>query len=350
MNPQSLYDFYLPQQHIALRPAIPREAARLMAIGSRSIRHHSMRHLAHDLRKGDHVVLNDTKVLPFALKGTHQQRAFACLLLEEADHPIWRSLIQPSRHLKEGMILNFGEMLFARFIGKDHHHQCCLLQFQTRHKHDLKEHILRMGKMPLPPYIAHRRPADDQDTHDYQTLFARREGSIAAPTAGLHITPSLIQSWRRQHIRVTTLTLHVGRGTFLPMRTSHIQQHAIHKEWGEVTPQAVRAINDTIKRGGRIIAVGTTSLRLLETAARSDGWLHPFRGETNLFITPHHRFRVVHRLLTNFHLPRSTLFVLVAAFAGLPVMQRAYALARTMNYRFYSYGDGCLIERKGRFS
>ena len=343
MHCKSLYDFYLPDDRIALRPVIPREKARLLTIESRHCHHGKMMQLAQRFGRGDHIVLNDTRVRAAAFTVHSASREFSCLLLEHHSHGVWRALMRPARHLDEGMKLSFGDSLTARFVGRDDNNHC-LLQFAD--EAHLEERLERLGHMPLPPYIVRHRSADERDRADYQTLFARHDGSVAAPTAGLHITPALIRSWRRRGVRVSSVTLHVGVGTFMPMRSDDVRQHHLHSEWGEVRACVARQLNETRGRGGRIIAVGTTALRLLESAADDREHIHPFRSETDLFIKPHHRFRSAHYLLTNFHLPSSSLFVLVCAFAGADVMRRAYALAKVNGYRFYSYGDGWLLKRQ----
>ena len=349
MHCKSLYDFYLPDDRIALRPMMPRDRARLLTIDYAHCHHGTMRQLAMRFKRGDHIVLNDTRVraAAFTVHGTvrGQSRAFSCLLLgcSGGERDVWRALMRPARHLTKGMELSFGDSLTANFVGRDETNHC-LLQFADATR--LETRLEQLGHMPLPPYIVCHRHADERDRTDYQTLFARHDGSVAAPTAGLHITPALIRSWRRRGVRVSYVTLHVGVGTFMPMRGDDIHQHHLHAEWGEVRACVARALNETRRRGGRIIAVGTTALRLLESAADASEHIHPFRSETSLFIKPHHRFRSAHYLLTNFHLPSSSLFVLVCAFAGAAAMRRAYALAKVNGYRFYSYGDGCLLKRQ----
>ena len=343
MHCKSLYDFYLPDDRIALRPMVPRDHARLLTIEPTHCHHGKMCQLAMRFRRGDHIVLNDTRVRAAAFTVRGASREFSCLLLGHHEEGFWRALMRPARYLTHGMELSFGDSLTARFVGRDDNNHCLLKFDGAAH---LEERLERLGHMPLPPYIVRHRHADARDATDYQTLFARHDGSVAAPTAGLHITPALIKSWRRRGVRVSSVTLHVGVGTFMPMRSDDVRQHHLHAEWGEVRACVARQLNETRRRGGRIIAVGTTALRLLESAADASEHIHPFRSETSLFIKPHHRFRSAHYLLTNFHLPSSSLFVLVCAFAGADVMRRAYALAKVNGYRFYSYGDGCLLKRQ----
>lgn len=342
MNAKNFYGFALPQERIALRPMMPRHNARLMVIKPHKIEGRKIRHLSHLFKKGDHIVLNDTKVLPYALTAQDGHQKYECLLLGKKQE-CFHALMKPARKLHNGQQLTFAPDLTAQFVGREGRH--CLLRFNEKNDAVLHQKLKRHGVMPLPPYIAKCRPSDARDKTDYQTSFAKHEGSVAAPTAGLHVTSSLLRHWKRNNIRISTLTLHVGEGTFLPMHSADLHQHHLHKEWGEVSHHEARRINETLAQGGRLIAVGTTSLRLLESAVGRDGFIHPFCGETSLFIKPHHQFRTAHCLLTNFHLPYSTLFVLVCAFAGMNVARRAYMLARSLQYRFYSYGDGCLIYR-----
>ena len=372
-----LFDFDLPVDRIALRPASPRDAARLLVVrpgSSVELEDRVVRDLPDLLRPGDQLVVNDTKVIPAQLcgrrLGSSVEPRIEATLIRRLDGARWQALAKPARKLKVGDVVRFGEEGKACFLGE--------LDATVEAKGEagevtlgfafagpvLDQAIAERGAMPLPPYIASRRGPDERDRADYQTLFARAEGAVAAPTAGLHFTEALTARLAERGIGLHAVTLHVGPGTFLPVRADDTSGHRMHAEWGEVTenvaaalnaargalgPRASRAPLSSSRAGGtpavpgRIVAVGTTSLRLLETAAREDGTIAPFAGETSLFITPGYRFRAVDVLLTNFHLPRSTLFMLVAAFSGLDTMKRAYAHAVAESYRFYSYGDACLL-------
>jgi S-adenosylmethionine:tRNA ribosyltransferase-isomerase len=369
------FDFDLPPDRIALRPASPRDSARLLVVrpgagggGSGAAvecEDRVMRDLPDLLRPGDQLVVNDTKVISAQLYGRRLgspiEPRIEATLIRRLDGARWQALAKPARKLRVGDVVRFGEEGSACFLSE--------LDATVEAKGEagevtlgfafagpvLDQAIAERGAMPLPPYIATRRAADERDRADYQTLFARQEGAVAAPTAGLHFTEALTARLIGRGIGLRAVTLHVGAGTFLPVRADDTSAHRMHAEWGEVTDDVARALNAARaptpspasgggKSGsGRIVAVGTTSLRLLETAAREDGTIAPFAGETSLFVTPGYRFRAVDVLLTNFHLPRSTLFMLVAAFSGLETMKRAYAHAVAENYRFYSYGDACLL-------
>ena len=351
-----LFDFDLPPDRIALRPASPRDAARLLVVrpGSQAFEDRAVRDLPSLLQPGDQLVVNDTKVIPATLHGRRIGRAgsepkIEATLHKRLDGSRWRAFVKPARKLAPGDVVRFGEegrvcflgQLDATVEGKGERGEVTLaFAFNGP---VLDQAIAERGDMPLPPYIATRRPADERDRSDYQTLFARKEGSVAAPTAGLHFTDALVAALAQRQIGVHVVTLHVGAGTFLPVKADDTDRHRLHPEWGSVSAATAQAINGARKKGGRIVAVGSTSLRLLETAAGEGGQLAPFAGETALFITPGYRFRAVDVLMSNFHLPRSTLFMLVAAFAGRETMQRAYAHAIAADYRFYSYGDACLL-------
>ncbi len=351
-----LFDFELPQERIALRPAVPRDAAKLLVVqpgGAPELSDHVMRDLPRLLRPGDALVVNDTKVIPARLIGERVREdaraKIEATLIKRESGDSWRALAKPLKRLQEGDRIRFGNearvcMLGAldatvEEIGEGGE---ITLRFDF-HGPILEEAIDALGHMPLPPYIASRREDDDQDRDDYQTMFAKREGSVAAPTAGLHFTNELLAALDARGVSLHRVTLHVGPGTFLPVKTDDIEQHKMHSEWGEVSSETAKALNDVRKKGGRVIAVGSTALRLLESAAKGDGSLAPFSGETAIFITPGYKFKAIDLMLTNFHLPRSTLFMLVAAFSGLERMKRAYAHAIVSNYRFYSYGDACLL-------
>ena len=354
-----LFEFALPQERIALRPVAPRDAARLLVVRPQApgeFEDRTLRDLPALLRRGDAVVVNDTKVLPAALHGRRVGRgdrepAIEATLVKRLDGSRWRALVKPAKRLAQGDVVRFGaegrvcflEQLDATVEDKGDAGEITLAFTFTDAV--LDQALEERGDMPLPPYIASRRAADEKDRSDYQTMFARAEGSVAAPTAGLHFTQRLTDSLRNAGITLHRVTLHVGPGTFLPVRADDTEGHTMHPEWGSVSAETAAALNAARRGGGRIVAVGSTALRLLETAAGNDGALAPFSGETALFITPGYRFRAVDAMLTNFHLPRSTLFMLVCAFCGLDVMRRAYDHAIARDYRFYSYGDACLLFR-----
>jgi S-adenosylmethionine:tRNA ribosyltransferase-isomerase len=352
-----LFDFALPPGRIALRPASPRDAARLLVVrGAAPLEDRTVRDLPSLLRPGDQIVVNDTKVIPATLHGRRIGRAgtepaIEATLHRRIDGSRWRAFAKPARKLQAGDIVRFGEEGRVCFLGQlDATVEAkgeggeITLAFAF-HGPVLDQAIDERGDMPLPPYIAARRAADKRDRDDYQTLFARHEGSVAAPTAGLHFTEGLVEALAERRIGVHKVTLHVGAGTFLPVKAADTADHRMQPERGTVSAATADALNGAREHGGRIVAVGSTALRLIESAADEGGRLHPFDGETALFITPGYRFRTVDMLMTNFHLPRSTLFMLVAAFAGLDAMHAAYAHAIAAGYRFYSYGDGCLLLR-----
>ena len=354
-----LFDFTLPEDRIALRPAVPRDAARLLVVrpgASCELEDSVVRDLPTLLRSGDVLVVNDTKVIPASLHGRRIGRgdtepAVSATLTRRLDGSHWRALVKPAKRLAVGDIVRFGsegrvcflDQLDATVEAKGEGGEITFAF--AFHGPMLEQALAERGDMPLPPYIAGRRAVDDKDRSDYQTMFAREEGSIAAPTAGLHFTEPLVEDLRARGVDLQRVTLHVGPGTFLPVKAEDTSAHRMHPEWGSVSATAAAALNAVRRGGGRIIAVGSTSLRLLESAAAEDGTLSAFAGETALFITPGYRFRAVDAMLTNFHLPRSTLFMLVCALCGLDVMQRAYAHAIDKGYRFYSYGDACLLFR-----
>jgi S-adenosylmethionine:tRNA ribosyltransferase-isomerase len=353
-----LFDFELPPERIALRPAEPRDNARLLVVrpaGVPELDDRTVADLPALLAPGDQVVVNDTKVIAASLTGRRVSRTgepkIEATLIKRIDGSRWRALAKPARKLAVGDIVRFGDEgkvcflneLDATIEEKGEGGEITL-SFAF-HGPVLDQAIAERGEMPLPPYIASRRPPDAQDRTDYQTLFAHEEGAVAAPTAGLHFTPSLLEALQARGIGLHTVTLHVGAGTFLPVKAEDTSRHRMHAEWGSVGAGVVEALNAARRNGGRVVAVGSTSLRLLETAAADDGTLRPFAGETAIFITPGYRFRVVDVLMTNFHLPRSTLFMLVSAFCGLDVMKRSYAHAIARGYRFYSYGDASLLFR-----
>jgi S-adenosylmethionine:tRNA ribosyltransferase-isomerase len=351
-----LFDFELPPGRIALRPASPRDSARMLVVRDGDFDDRAVRELPQLLEPGDQVVVNDTKVIPATLHGRRLGRAgtepaIEATLHRRLDGSRWRAFVKPARKLAVGDVVRFGEEGKVCFLGQlDASVEAkgeggdVTLSFAF-HGPVLDQAIDERGDMPLPPYIASRRPPDERDRSDYQTLFAREEGSVAAPTAGLHFTDALVQGLAARGIGLHKVTLHVGSGTFLPVKAADTTDHHMHAEHGMVSAATAQSLNAARAAGGRIVAVGSTSLRLVESAADESGRLCPFEGETALFITPGYRFRAVDVLLTNFHLPRSTLFMLVAAFAGLDTMRRAYAHAIAGDYRFYSYGDACLLFR-----
>ncbi len=358
-----MFDFTLPEDRIALRPASPRDSARLLVVRPGAAAEYedgTLRDLPALLRPGDALVVNDTKVFPANLhgrrigRGAHEPEISATLI-KRLDGSRWRALVRPAKRLAVGDVVRFGNEGRVCFLGQldatveakgqGREGGEATLAFAF-HGPVLDQAIGERGDMPLPPYIASRRAVDQQDRADYQTMFARQEGSVAAPTAGLHFTEPLVQALRDHGIALHHVTLHVGPGTFLPVKADDTSGHRMHPEWGTVSAETAAALNTARRGGGRIVAVGSTSLRLIESAAAEDGELAPFSGDTALFITPGYRFRAVDAMLTNFHLPRSTLFMLVCAFCGLNVMRRAYAHAIDAGYRFYSYGDACLLFRK----
>ena len=333
------FDFPLPRRLIAAHPIEPRDAARLLVVG-REFADKSVRDLPALLRRGDVLVVNDTRVIPTRLYGRSGQAAIEATLHRRETPTRWRAFVKNTRRLKPGDRIEFAAD-FSAIVAAHHDEGDLSLEFDCAGG-DLRAALERYGAMPLPPYIKRPRGGDAHDRADYQTIFATHEGAVAAPTAGLHFTPALLDALDRAGIPRVTVTLHVGAGTFLPVKVADTTDHVMHGEWGTVGADAAAQINAARAAGGRIVAVGTTSVRLLESAA-ADGLVKPFTGETDLFITPSYRFRAVDVLFTNFHLPRSTLFMLVSAFAGLDRMKHAYAHAVAAGYRFFSYGDACLL-------
>ena len=342
------FDFHLPDDRIALRPAVPRDSARLLVVEHG----HPLSDLkVHDLpsllRAGDVLLVNDTRVIPARLKGVRtrgENRTVVEATLHRRLSPhTWTAFMRPGKRLAPGDRIGFGpdEDLMATIHGKGEGGEVTL-DFDLSDP-ALMTAIAQRGMMPLPPYIAAKRGEDAQDRTDYQTIYAAEEGSVAAPTAGLHFTPELFERLAQVGVRIERVTLHVGAGTFLPVKTEDLSQHRMHAEWGDLDAATAERLNAARAAGGRIICVGTTSLRLLESAAREDGTIHPFQDETAIFITPGYRFRAAEGLMTNFHLPKSTLFMLVSAFAGQDEMRAAYAHAIAERYRFYSYGDASLL-------
>jgi S-adenosylmethionine:tRNA ribosyltransferase-isomerase len=354
-----LFDFELPPDRIALRPSAPRDAARLLVVrpgATPECCDRGVRDLPDLLRAGDAIVVNDTKVIPARLRGRRIGRGATEPVIEATLHrrldgSHWRAFVKPAKRLSPGDLVRFGSEGNVCFLGQ----LDATIEAKGKggevtlgfafHGPVLDQAVEERGAMPLPPYIAARRAPDERDRSDYQTMFAQPEGSVAAPTAGLHFTPALLSALTVRGITVHKVTLHVGAGTFLPVKAADTEGHRMHAEHGSVSGETADALNAVRRAGGRIVAVGSTSLRLLESASGDDGAIRAFQGETALFITPGYRFRAVDVMMTNFHLPRSTLFMLVAAFCGLDVMQRAYAHAIGEGYRFYSYGDACLLFR-----
>jgi S-adenosylmethionine:tRNA ribosyltransferase-isomerase len=352
------FDFQLPEDRIALRPVHPRDAARMLVVqpgSDQALQDLTVRDLPDLLRAGDAVVVNDTRVIPARLAGL-RVRGDAVARVEATLHKregaeTWRAFLRPGKRVVPGDRIRFGEdsessacllgHLDAEVVEKGEGGEA-LLRFALTGP-VLDEAIARLGHMPLPPYIASKRADDEADRNDYQTLFAAQDGAVAAPTAGLHFTPALVAALEARGVTLHRVTLHVGAGTFLPVKTQDIAAHRMHAEWGEVSPATADALNRARRAGGRIVCIGTTSLRLLETATDETGTVRPFAGDTSIFITPGHRFRAADVLMTNFHLPRSTLFMLVSAFCGIERMQQAYAHAIGSGYRFYSYGDASLL-------
>jgi S-adenosylmethionine:tRNA ribosyltransferase-isomerase len=351
-----LFDFELPTENIALRPASPRDSARMLVVQPGGVlRDRVVADLPQWLEPGDQLVVNDTRVISAQLKGRRIGRntepKIEATLIKRLDGSRWQALVKPAKKLAPGDVVRFGNEGRVCLLGH--------LDAEVEHKGDdgeitlsfsfhgpaLDQAIADLGSPPLPPYIASKRATDERDAADYQTMFAVNEGAVAAPTAGLHFTPELEAALNARGVDLHRLTLHVGAGTFLPVKVEDTAGHRMHAEWGCIRADTARALNAARANGGRIVAVGTTSMRLLESAAAEDGTIQPFDGETSIFITPGYRFRAVDILLTNFHLPRSTLFMLVSAFCGLEAMKHAYAHAIAGGYRFYSYGDASLLFR-----
>jgi S-adenosylmethionine:tRNA ribosyltransferase-isomerase len=338
-----LFDFDLPPELIAQHPIRPRDAARLLVVHRGGYEDRRVLDLPELLRPGDLLVLNDTRVLPVRLYGRRDEAGVEVTLFRLEGPTRWRAFARPARKCRPGDVLKFAPDLAAEVVATGEAGEVTL-DFRCEGA-VLRELLERYGTMPLPPYIRRPKGGDPRDREDYQTLFARREGAIAAPTAALHFTPRLMAGLAGRGIDHAFVTLHVGAGTFLPVKTADARDHVMHAERFEVSVETANRINDARAAGGRIVAVGTTALRTLETIADEAGRVFPLSGETRLFVTPGYRFKAVDRLLTNFHLPRSTLFMLVAAFTGLERMRQAYAHAIAERYRFYSYGDACLLER-----
>lgn len=357
-----LFDFDLPDENIALRPASPRDSARLLVVepdGVARLADHRVSDLAQFLKAGDALVFNDTKVIPAQLEGQrireggHELPVSATLHMR-AGPERWKAFARPGKRIKVGDRIAFGHTGNACLLGtlnatveaKGEGGEITLLFDLTGPA--LDEAIMTVGHIPLPPYIADKRPEDDRDRKDYQTVYARENGAVAAPTAGLHFTPELFAALDAAGIERHFVTLHVGAGTFLPVKADDTADHKMHEEIGHVSAETAALLNSVKARGGRIVCVGTTSLRLIESAASEDGSIQPWSGATDIFITPGYRFKAVDMLMTNFHLPKSTLFMLVSAFSGLETMRSAYTHAIQSGYRFYSYGDASLLFRASK--
>ena len=335
-----LFDFDLPTDRIALRPAVPRDTARMLVLDGDATRDLSVGDLAAQLRAGDLLVFNDTRVIPAQLEGRRGDAKIGATLHKREGPRRWRAFVRNARRLRDGDAIDFGNGVVASAVDRADDGSYAL-EFAGDEPVELL--LERAGRMPLPPYIAAKRPTDGRDAEDYQTMFAAEPGAVAAPTAALHFTPAIIAALDAAGIARATLTLHVGAGTFLPMKVDDTDDHRMHAEWGRIDAATADRLNAVRAAGGRVIAVGTTSLRLIESATGEDGIVRPFAGDTAIFITPGYRFRGVDGLMTNFHLPRSTLFMLVSAMMGRERMQAAYAHAIAAEYRFYSYGDASLL-------
>jgi S-adenosylmethionine:tRNA ribosyltransferase-isomerase len=336
-----LFDFELPTERIALRPANPRDAARMLLVPAHGeLADRTVRDLPAILRPGDVLVFNDTRVIPAQLEGRRGDARIGATLHKRVDLRRWIAFIRNAKRLHQGDTIDFGSGVSAS-AEERHGDGSWTLAFAGDEPVEVL--LARAGTMPLPPYIAGKRATDDRDRSDYQTMFADKDGAVAAPTAALHFTPRLIAALDAAGIGRETLTLHVGAGTFLPVKAEETGDHTMHAEWGLLHAATAERLNAARRAGGRVIAVGTTSLRLLESATGEDGVIRPFEGDTAIFITPGYRFRAIDGLMTNFHLPRSTLFMLVSALMGRERMQAAYAHAIAKGYQFYSYGDSSLL-------
>ncbi len=335
-----LFDFTLPQELIALRPAVPRDSARMLKVEGDRISDHKVTDLPDLLDPRDILVFNDTKVIPAQLEGRRGEASIGATLHKRVDLRRWQAFVRNARRLRVGEVVDFGANVQARAEDRLADGSF-ILHFLGDEPVELL--LDRAGTMPLPPYIASKRDIDERDAEDYQTIFAEKEGAVAAPTASLHFTDDLLSALDAAGIGREILTLHVGAGTFPPVKADDTEDHKMHSEWGRIEPAVADRLNQARASGGRVISVGTTSLRLRESAADDNGIIQPFEGDTDIFITPGYRFRAIDGLMTNFHLPKSTLFMLVSALMGLDVMQAAYAHAIAGKYHFYSYGDSSLL-------
>jgi len=335
-----LFDFRLPPRCISARPASPRDSARLLHVGQRGLGDHIVSDLPTLLLPGDVLVLNDTRVLPARLTGKRGAVRIEVTLHQMVEDGVWDAFARPAKRLRAGQKIIFADGFSADVISREGAE--VRLNFGLRGS-QLRAALEGYGLPPLPPYIPRSEGADARDKADYQTIYAAKDGAVAAPTAGLHMTPELFDALDKRGVTCEFITLHVGAGTFLPVRTEDTADHVMHAEWGTLNATAAQRINAARKKGGRVAALGSTSLRTLEHAADAEGHLTPFSGDINLFIEPGYRFKVVDLLMSNFHLPRSTLFMLVSAFAGMARMRQAYEHAIASGYRFYSYGDASLL-------
>ncbi|WP_417608295.1 tRNA preQ1(34) S-adenosylmethionine ribosyltransferase-isomerase QueA [Parasphingorhabdus sp.] len=335
-----LFDFDLPPELIALRPAVPRDSAKMLQVAGNQMSDHLVSDLPGLLGPDDILVFNDTRVIPAQLTGTRGDARIGATLHKRVDLRRWQAFIRNAKRLRVGETVDFGMDVAAEAEDKLPDGSF-ILRFLGEEPVELL--LERAGTMPLPPYIASKRAIDERDADDYQTMFAREKGAVAAPTAALHFTDDLLAALNAAGVGSETLTLHVGAGTFLPVKVDETDDHRMHSEWGRIDAATADRLNAARAAGGRLIAVGTTSLRLLESATGEDGIIQPFEGDTDIFITPGYKFRAIDGLMTNFHLPKSTLFMLVSALMGLETMQAAYAHAIAGGYRFYSYGDSSLL-------
>lgn len=342
-----LFDFELPEERIALRPVSPRDSAKMLVVDNGNLENHCVNELSDILEPGDALIFNNTKVIPAQLLGSRERNGVvaqvSATLHTRVSASNWLCFAKGSKKLKVGDRIEFGDRLTCVVLEK-HESGDIELQFDQSGA-EFDEALALSGAMPLPPYIAGKRGTDEQDLQDYQTIYADEDGAVAAPTAGLHFTPELMSKLEARNISKHFVTLHVGPGTFLPMKADDTRDHKMHSEWGRVSSETADALNKVRANGGKIICVGTTSLRLMESATDEQGVVHPWEGGTDIFITPGYKFKAADMLMTNFHLPKSTLFMLVSAFCGLENMQMAYAHAIENNYRFYSYGDSSLLYR-----
>lgn len=335
-----LFDFHLPNDQIALRPATPRDSARMLLVDGPDLTDRVVSDLPACLKHGDVLVFNNTRVIPGRLTGKRGEATIQVTLHKREDARTWRVFAKPAKKARLGDVIDFaGLKAEVVAVGQEGERTLVFDVGSGEMTAALETH----GEMPLPPYIASQRAVDEQDKSDYQTIYAEEDGAVAAPTAGLHFTPELLERLSDRGIQFAYVTLHVGAGTFLPVKAEDTDDHKMHSEWGEISPETAVQLNEARRNGGRIISVGTTSLRLLESAVDDDGIIQPFKSDTNIFITPGYQFKAIDMLMTNFHLPKSTLFMLVSAFAGMPEMRAAYEHAIVTGYRFYSYGDSSLL-------
>ena len=335
-----LFDFDLPPELIALRPAVPRDSARMLHCRGGDIEDRTVLDLPKLLRPEDVLVFNDTRVIPAQLEGRRGDAKVGVTLHKREGLRQWWAFVRNAKRVRAGDVVTYGAGVEARALRRA---EDGAILFEFLGEEPVELLLERAGTMPLPPYIASKRGTDERDREDYQTMFAREDGAVAAPTASLHFTDRLVEAIDAKGVARETLTLHVGAGTFLPVKADDTTEHKMHSEWGRIDAVTAERLNQAKAKGGRLIAVGTTALRLLESAAGEDGVIRPFEGDTDIFITPGYRFRAVGGLMTNFHLPKSTLFMLVSALMGLDTMKRVYAHAIENRYRFYSYGDSSLL-------